>query len=124
EAQLILNAIKGRLKVIEIPSFERPRRAGASNLNAYRDGCRFLMTMLSEWRPRPTYARPTSSAIKLFPIHVSQADTQRNGSSGWERRRAERRRLRSVSSGYTGPERRRQGRRRSDRSVVYMAMEA
>jgi glycosyltransferase involved in cell wall biosynthesis len=41
------------LRVVEVPSFEANRRAGASNLRAWRDGIRVLRTILAEWL-RPT----------------------------------------------------------------------
>lgn len=57
ETQLFMRATRQGLRVVEIPSFEAPRRFGTSNLNTFRDGWRVLMTMLRE-RGRPG-ARPT-----------------------------------------------------------------
>jgi hypothetical protein len=48
EAQLFLRAERARLAVAEVPSFESPRRAGTSNLHAFRDGRRVLRTIISE----------------------------------------------------------------------------
>jgi hypothetical protein len=48
EAQLFLRAERARLKVTEVPSFEAPRRAGTSNLHAFRDGRRVLRTIIGE----------------------------------------------------------------------------
>ena len=48
EAQLFLRAERARLKVTEVPSFEAPRRAGTSNLHAFRDGRRVLRTIIAE----------------------------------------------------------------------------
>ena len=48
EAQLFLRAERTGLSVVEVPSFEAPRRAGASNLHAFRDGRRVLRTIIAE----------------------------------------------------------------------------
>jgi hypothetical protein len=56
ETQLFTRATRQGLRVVEVPSFEAPRRFGTSNLNTFRDGWRVLMTILRE-RARPT-ARP------------------------------------------------------------------
>jgi glycosyltransferase involved in cell wall biosynthesis len=52
ETELFLRATRNGLRVHEIPSFEAPRRSGASNLNAFRDGWRILGTIVRE-RLRP-----------------------------------------------------------------------
>lgn len=52
ETQIIARAIKAGLRIVEVPSFESPRRHGESNLHAVRDGLRVLMTLLAEWRTR------------------------------------------------------------------------
>jgi hypothetical protein len=52
ETQLFMRATRQGLDVVEVPSFEAPRRFGTSNLNTFRDGWRVLMTMLRE-RGRP-----------------------------------------------------------------------
>ena len=48
EAQLFLRAERTGLSVAEVPSFEAPRRAGTSNLHAFRDGRRVLRTIIAE----------------------------------------------------------------------------
>ncbi len=48
ETQLVLNAVKAGLEIQEVPSFELERRAGTSNLHAFRDGKRVLRTLLRE----------------------------------------------------------------------------
>jgi hypothetical protein len=48
EAQLFLRADRARLSVAEVPSFEATRRAGTSNLHAFRDGSRVLRTIFAE----------------------------------------------------------------------------
>ena len=56
EALINVRAAKLGLNVVEVPSFEKSRRHGASNLHARRDGIRVLRTILGE-RIRPS--RPT-----------------------------------------------------------------
>ena len=58
ESQLFLRAIANGLAVTEVPSFEAPRRSGASNLNTFRDGWKVLRSIMREWRrPRVRTAR-------------------------------------------------------------------
>jgi glycosyltransferase involved in cell wall biosynthesis len=52
ETLLAARAAAARLKVAEVPSFERARCFGASHLNTWRDGWRVLRTMLREHRGR------------------------------------------------------------------------
>lgn len=52
EVETLINiraASAKELRIAEVPSFESSRRAGASNLRAYRDGMRVLRTILAEW---------------------------------------------------------------------------
>lgn len=46
EAEMIVRAMQGGLRIAEVPSLEMPRRAGKSNLHAIRDGRRVLGTVL------------------------------------------------------------------------------
>ncbi len=48
ETQLFLRAIRNGLSVVEVPSFESPRRSGTSNLHTFRDGWRVLTTIFRE----------------------------------------------------------------------------
>jgi glycosyltransferase involved in cell wall biosynthesis len=48
ETEIIVKANRAGFQVVEIPSFESPRRFGESNLNTFRDGWRILRTLLSE----------------------------------------------------------------------------
>jgi len=50
ETEMNLRALRGRLKVVEIPSFEYKRIHGESNLRAIPDGWRVLKTIGREWR--------------------------------------------------------------------------
>ncbi|MGC9219940.1 MAG: glycosyltransferase family 2 protein [Solirubrobacteraceae bacterium] len=61
EVETVLNvrAIKAGLSVVEVPSYERERISGLSNLSAWRDGRRVLATILRERcsrLPEPTDA--------------------------------------------------------------------
>lgn len=49
ETLLNIRAARSGLKVAEVPSFERGRLNGLSNLNAWSDGLRVLRTVLSEY---------------------------------------------------------------------------
>jgi len=49
ETLLNIRAARSGLKVTEVPSFERGRMHGLSNLNAWSDGIRVLRTVLSEY---------------------------------------------------------------------------
>ncbi len=52
EAQLNSRAARARLSIAEVPSYERPRIHGDSNLRPARDGVRIALTVLRErwWR--------------------------------------------------------------------------
>jgi Glycosyl transferase family 2 len=112
ETQLVLGAIKAGLEIREVPSFELERRAGASNLNAARDGMRVLRTMLGQGDLRRDVADFTLQEIEL-PVWSTD-----NLPAEGERRRVDRRKLDREASGYTGPERRKGERRRAVGTVV------
>jgi hypothetical protein len=48
ETEMHIKAAKARLKVTEVPSFERTRLDGKANLKTLRDGWRILRTILWE----------------------------------------------------------------------------
>jgi len=125
ETQLVLNAVKAGLQIREVPSFERERRAGTSNLNAFRDGRRVLRTMLSERPGRESRGDAWSVRIdlRLHAVPSLESDTWRP--AGHERRRWERRLLDVSQSGYDGPERRRGERREAYErtALVYRVVE-
>ncbi len=54
EAQLNCRAVRSGLRIIEVPSIERPRRHGESHLMPLRDGWRILRAILRErhWKPK------------------------------------------------------------------------
>lgn len=49
ETQINLRARKANLKIVEVPSYEHPRRHGVSHLNTFRDGWRVLKMIGQEW---------------------------------------------------------------------------
>jgi hypothetical protein len=49
ETLLNIRAARSGMKVAEVPSFERSRLDGLSNLRAWSDGLRVLRTVLSEY---------------------------------------------------------------------------
>jgi glycosyltransferase involved in cell wall biosynthesis len=49
ETEIVARAVTCGLPVEEVPSYEFPRRNGASNLNAIRDGFRIVRTLLRVW---------------------------------------------------------------------------
>lgn len=62
ETLMNIRAAKAGLKVQEVPSHERCRIHGESNLHAVRDGIRVLKTILREWRGRPAAVVPEPAA--------------------------------------------------------------
>ena len=54
EAEMIVRAMRGGLRIAEVPSLELPRRAGKSNLRAIRDGTRVLRTVVRGHRSGPS----------------------------------------------------------------------
>ena len=50
ETQMNLQALRARLRVVEVPSYERSRIHGKSNLRTFPDGWRVLKTLYREWR--------------------------------------------------------------------------
>lgn len=46
ETEIVVCSLKADLRITEVPSYEYPRRNGASNLHAVRDGTRVLATLL------------------------------------------------------------------------------
>jgi glycosyltransferase involved in cell wall biosynthesis len=48
ETEMVVRALRTRIAVVEVPSFESPRRFGRSHLSAWRDGRRVLWTLLRQ----------------------------------------------------------------------------
>jgi glycosyltransferase involved in cell wall biosynthesis len=68
------------LNVAEVPSFERQRLFGQSNLNATRDGIRVLRTLLRERLHGPV-ARPASAEIVTAETIVEEEQARGNAAS-------------------------------------------
>lgn len=65
ETEIVVRAVKSRLDIAEVPSFEALRRNGDSHLNTWRDGQRVLRTLLRERlvsRARAEVSLPESAA--------------------------------------------------------------
>ena len=52
ETEIVVRAMKARLRIAEVPSFESARRFGSSHLRTFRDGWRVARTVIRE-RIRP-----------------------------------------------------------------------
>jgi len=65
ETLINLRALKGRLNVVEVASFEAPRINGASNLHPIRDGTRILKTILRERMVGNNPRRPLPAPVPL-----------------------------------------------------------
>jgi len=89
ETQINLRARKANLKIVEVPSFERPRLHGASHLNTFQDGFRVLRMILQEWvRGYSTVKTPGIhraryfAAIHEFPTRHELATTGASSEGG------------------------------------------
>lgn len=69
ETQMFLRATRQGLNVVEVASFEAPRRSGTSNLNTFRDGWRVLRTIFQE-RLRPARATLVAIPIDSEPVPI------------------------------------------------------
>jgi glycosyltransferase involved in cell wall biosynthesis len=49
ETLMNIRAVRAKLKIVEVPSFEYNRRYGVSNLHPRRDGIRVLQAIVAEW---------------------------------------------------------------------------
>jgi glycosyltransferase involved in cell wall biosynthesis len=84
EIETILNtrAAKGGLRIVEVPSVEKPRLHGESKLNSVRDGLRILRVIVTERTHRVPYAAdpthaPEAVAGRWEPADVSNIDPHR-----------------------------------------------
>ena len=59
ETQMNLQALRARLRIVEVPSYEHSRIHGKSNLRTFPDGWRVLKTLYREWR-RPRKQQSTT----------------------------------------------------------------
>jgi glycosyltransferase involved in cell wall biosynthesis len=80
EVETLMNVrtARGGLVIHEVPSYERPRLTGASNLNAARDGLRILRTIFRE-RLRASRRRKVRTAVsrqRRSPRHATEGRPQ------------------------------------------------
>lgn len=73
ETQIITSAMRAGLKMAEVPSFERNRRSGRSNLRPISDGMRVLVTLFGA-RRRWRRARKNPVAVPTLVPSQSPAD--------------------------------------------------
>jgi len=65
ETQIVAHALRARLRVAEVPSFEAERRSGDSNLRTWRDGSRVLHELArARMRRWPATAEPPATATR------------------------------------------------------------
>lgn len=63
ETLMIVQAAKANLRIAEVPSFEKARVHGESNLRTFRDGFRVLRTIVTQRRTPPILA-PTLESLE------------------------------------------------------------
>jgi glycosyltransferase involved in cell wall biosynthesis len=66
ETQIVLHALRARMSIEEVPSYEAPRHDGASKLHPCRDGIRVLRTVARE--RRAVHRRATQAPPAPVPI--------------------------------------------------------
>jgi hypothetical protein len=129
ETALVLGAVKAGLEIREVPSVELPRRAGVSNLNAFRDGRRVLRTIFEQRPGRRAEPARVQRRVELVPVELASPGTpgwvpagkdRRNGNGNGDRRKLDGAALRRA-----GQEHRRSQRRQTPRHTVtvYRAVE-
>jgi glycosyltransferase involved in cell wall biosynthesis len=62
ETEIVVKSHRAGFQVVEIPSFESPRRYGESNLNTFSDGWRILRTLLSERLAQRVFEPPPAAS--------------------------------------------------------------
>lgn len=67
ETEIAVHAAKADLRIAEVPSMERERRSGQSNLHAFRDGKRVLRTLVRERMSQ--HRRPVVDPITERALH-------------------------------------------------------
>jgi glycosyltransferase involved in cell wall biosynthesis len=67
ETQMNVQALESGLRVAEVPSFERRRLHGKSNLRTFPDGWRVLKTIVREWARRPRRATAGDGIAVVLP---------------------------------------------------------
>jgi hypothetical protein len=121
EMELILSAIKAGLTIAEVPSMELERRAGDSNLNAWKDGKRVLKTLLRQRVRRLDAARAQQVQVWLSPVMRAAHSTAHWVPAGADRRRpldSDRRRPTLSEAGVSARDERRLAQRRTAPDAV------
>jgi glycosyltransferase involved in cell wall biosynthesis len=70
ETEIVIHALRAKLRITEVPSMELERLSGVSNLHTVRDGLRVLRTIVRERllpAPSPRAARPPVLALAGAP---------------------------------------------------------
>jgi glycosyltransferase involved in cell wall biosynthesis len=68
ETEIVISAVRAGLAVTEVPTVERPRAYGVSNLRTFRDGQRVLRTLIAlRLIPGPLRAKPGSTGKRHTP---------------------------------------------------------
>ncbi len=68
ETEIVISAVRAGLAVTEVPTIERPRAHGVSNLRTFRDGQRVLRTLIAlRLTPGPLRARPGTTGEQRTP---------------------------------------------------------
>ena len=93
ETLIVIRATVAGLAVVEVPSFERSRIHGVSNLNAFSDGLRVLRTVITERRSTHKTAvkatrQAASAAVQTRPAafvleEVASRPAQSDGRDRW-----------------------------------------
>jgi len=73
ETLINIRALTAGLVIAEVPSFERPRIHGESNLNTFRDGARVLRTILTE-RRRARRGSARGRVQQLVPAQAAEEE--------------------------------------------------
>lgn len=81
ETLLNISAARSGLKVAEVPSFERSRLHGLSNLRAWPDGLRVLRTVLSEYLSPRSHQEVQWSELGREPVTEGFRDRARAATS-------------------------------------------
>jgi glycosyltransferase involved in cell wall biosynthesis len=75
ETQIVAHAVRSGLSVVEVASFEAPRRSGESNLRTFRDGSRVLRELLRA-RRRDLSFPATEPPVTSRPRRFSRPSAQ------------------------------------------------
>lgn len=68
ETEIVISAVRAGLMVTEVPTIERPRAHGVSNLRTFRDGQRVLRTLIAlRLTPGPLRRKTTETSERRSP---------------------------------------------------------